>query len=184
MPSAKPPTTGSTTPSTAGSTTSAAAPSSSSCSGCTKTTWSAMSSPKSSGRSCAFRRSPKRTRCTGSRRSGDHDPLPAGRVKPCIPSASRSRPSSGFAGPIGEYNFAGQYQQSPAPLGGGMVKAEWFKRYGANEQPESFDRIVQSGIPPTRRPSSAISASARAGGSEARTSISSTCCASGSNIRR
>jgi len=29
---------------------------------------------------------------------------------------------------IGEYNFAGQYQQSPAPLGGGLVKAEWFKR--------------------------------------------------------
>ena len=25
---------------------------------------------------------------------------------------------------IGEYNFAGQYQQSPAPLGGGMIKAE------------------------------------------------------------
>ena len=45
---------------------------------------------------------------------------------------------------IGEYNFAGQYQQSPAPLGGGMVKAEWFKRYGASERPESFDRIVQS----------------------------------------
>ena len=25
---------------------------------------------------------------------------------------------------IGEYNFAGQYQQSPAPLGGGLVKAD------------------------------------------------------------
>ena len=24
---------------------------------------------------------------------------------------------------IGEYNFAGQYQQAPAPLGGGLVKA-------------------------------------------------------------
>jgi predicted phage terminase large subunit-like protein len=45
---------------------------------------------------------------------------------------------------IGEYNFAGQYQQTPAPLGGGMVKAEWFRRYGANQRPESFDRIVQS----------------------------------------
>jgi hypothetical protein len=30
---------------------------------------------------------------------------------------------------IGEYNFAGQYQQSPAPLGGGLVKAEWFRSY-------------------------------------------------------
>jgi predicted phage terminase large subunit-like protein len=45
---------------------------------------------------------------------------------------------------LGEYNFAGQYQQSPAPLGGGLVKTEWFKRYRANEFPEHFDRIVQS----------------------------------------
>jgi len=45
---------------------------------------------------------------------------------------------------IGEYNFAGQYQQSPAPLGGGLVKVEWFKRYRDNERPECFDRIVQS----------------------------------------
>jgi predicted phage terminase large subunit-like protein len=45
---------------------------------------------------------------------------------------------------MGEYNFAGQYQQSPAPLGGGLVKAEWFKRYGESERPERFERIVQS----------------------------------------
>src|SRR5262249_776039 len=45
---------------------------------------------------------------------------------------------------IGEYNFAGQYQQSPAPLGGGLVKAQWFKRYGEKDRPESFERVVQS----------------------------------------
>ena len=45
---------------------------------------------------------------------------------------------------IGEYNFAGQYQQCPAPLGGGLVKEQWFKRYGENDRPETFDRIVQS----------------------------------------
>src|SRR5438270_3483996 len=45
---------------------------------------------------------------------------------------------------IGEYNFAGPYQQAPAPLGGGLVKAEWFKRYRQSELPERFDRIVQS----------------------------------------
>ena len=45
---------------------------------------------------------------------------------------------------IGEYNFAGQYQQCPAPLGGGLVKAEWFKCYAEKDRPESFDRIVQS----------------------------------------
>jgi predicted phage terminase large subunit-like protein len=47
-------------------------------------------------------------------------------------------------GTIGEYHFAGQYQQSPAPLGGGLVKLEWFKRYRQDELPERFDRIVQS----------------------------------------
>jgi len=45
---------------------------------------------------------------------------------------------------IGEYNFASQCQQSPAPLGGGLVKAEWFRRYRENERPERFQRIVQS----------------------------------------
>jgi predicted phage terminase large subunit-like protein len=45
---------------------------------------------------------------------------------------------------IGEYNFAGQYQQMPAPQGGGMIKAAWFRSYAANEQPDRFDRIVQS----------------------------------------
>jgi predicted phage terminase large subunit-like protein len=48
---------------------------------------------------------------------------------------------------IGEYNFAGQYQQAPAPLGGGMIKAEWFRRYDPDDpswDPEDFDQIVQS----------------------------------------
>jgi predicted phage terminase large subunit-like protein len=45
---------------------------------------------------------------------------------------------------MGEYNFAGQYQQSPAPLGGGMVKQEWFKRYSDRDVPQSFDQIIQS----------------------------------------
>src|SRR5258708_13629385 len=45
---------------------------------------------------------------------------------------------------IGEYNFAGQYQQAPAPLGGGMVKAAWFKHYTPDELPPKFERIAQS----------------------------------------
>src|SRR5215510_2745161 len=45
---------------------------------------------------------------------------------------------------IGEYNFASQCQQSPAPLGGGLVKTEWFKRHRDSDKPERFDRIVQS----------------------------------------
>jgi len=45
---------------------------------------------------------------------------------------------------IGEYNFAGQYQQMPTPLGGGLVKAAWFKHYAASALPPQFERIVQS----------------------------------------
>jgi phage terminase large subunit-like protein len=45
---------------------------------------------------------------------------------------------------IGEYNFAGQYQQTPSPLGGGLVKAAWLRHYTPCEMPESFERIVQS----------------------------------------
>jgi len=41
---------------------------------------------------------------------------------------------------IGEYNLARQYQLLPAPLGGGLVKAQWFQRYRGNELPLRFDR--------------------------------------------
>ncbi len=45
---------------------------------------------------------------------------------------------------LGEYHYAAQYQQNPAPRGGGMVKEEWFKRYRENELPAAFDCIIQS----------------------------------------
>ena len=45
---------------------------------------------------------------------------------------------------LGDYNFAGQYQQTPAPLGGGLVKETWIRRYGPNERPDKFDQVVQS----------------------------------------
>ena len=44
---------------------------------------------------------------------------------------------------IGEYNFAAQYQQRPAPAGGGMIKAAWLQRFRLADPPP-FDRIVQS----------------------------------------
>lgn len=49
---------------------------------------------------------------------------------------------SGIRETLGEYNFAGQYQQSPAPLGGGMVKLGWFQTY--TELPENFELVLQS----------------------------------------
>jgi predicted phage terminase large subunit-like protein len=45
---------------------------------------------------------------------------------------------------MGSYNFAGQYQQSPAPMGGGMVRQEWFQRYTPGEEPRKFDLVIQS----------------------------------------
>lgn len=44
---------------------------------------------------------------------------------------------------IGSYAFAAQYQQEPAPLGGGMIKWSWFRRFSALPE-EKPDRIVQS----------------------------------------
>jgi predicted phage terminase large subunit-like protein len=45
---------------------------------------------------------------------------------------------------LGEYNFAGQYQQTPAPLGGGLVKFAWFKKYAAADLPAPFEMVFQS----------------------------------------
>jgi predicted phage terminase large subunit-like protein len=45
---------------------------------------------------------------------------------------------------LGEYNFSGQYQQAPAPPGGGMVKREWFKTYHHEIPPSAFESIFQS----------------------------------------
>ncbi|MCX5724629.1 MAG: phage terminase large subunit [Nitrospirae bacterium] len=45
---------------------------------------------------------------------------------------------------LGEYHFAAQYQQTPAPLGGGIVKLDWFVTYEPRELPETMDRIFQS----------------------------------------
>ena len=44
----------------------------------------------------------------------------------------------------GEYHFAGQYQQAPSPLGGGMIKTSWFKTYTPEELPKEFELVFQS----------------------------------------
>ena len=62
----------------------------------------------------------------------------------CTPGASRSRRSAEIRRALGEYNFAGQYQQSPAPLEGGVVKRGWLRFYEARELPAAFDLVLQS----------------------------------------
>ena len=44
----------------------------------------------------------------------------------------------------GEYNFAGQYQQAPSPLGGGMIRTSWFKSYAPEVLPKEFELVFQS----------------------------------------
>ena len=51
---------------------------------------------------------------------------------------------AGIRRTLGEYHLAGQYQQAPAPLGGGLVKLEWFNYYTPAEVPLPFDLIFQS----------------------------------------
>jgi predicted phage terminase large subunit-like protein len=45
---------------------------------------------------------------------------------------------------LGEYHYSAQYLQEPVPLGGGFVKLDWLKRYGAYDSPCAFEHIVQS----------------------------------------
>ena len=75
----------------------------------------------------------------------------------------RSKPSGRRSEP---YNFAaGQYQQSPAPAGGGMVRVEWFARYEPELLDRKFEQIIQSwDTGGTSPPSSRIIPSAPPGG--------------------
>jgi len=75
---------------------------------------------------------------------------------------------------IGEHNFAGQYQQSPAPLGGGLVKAAWFMRYRPDELAARFERIVQSWDTTSKASEVNDFSACTPGGSRPRTSICST----------
>lgn len=45
---------------------------------------------------------------------------------------------------MGSYVFAAQYQQRPTPLGGGMLKREWFPRYSTPPQIGDYTKVIQS----------------------------------------
>ena len=47
---------------------------------------------------------------------------------------------------LGRYAYAGQMQQRPAPLGGGILQRSWWRFYGTpqNPKPLKFDAILQS----------------------------------------
>ncbi|MCG7934268.1 MAG: phage terminase large subunit [Candidatus Thiodiazotropha taylori] len=45
---------------------------------------------------------------------------------------------------LGSYAYAAQYQQQPAPLGGGLIKWTWFPFYDQPPESKTTDRIIQS----------------------------------------
>jgi predicted phage terminase large subunit-like protein len=45
---------------------------------------------------------------------------------------------------MGSIVFAGQYQQTPVPQDGALVKAGWFRRYTLKNRPEHVDLVAQS----------------------------------------
>jgi hypothetical protein len=83
---------------------------------------------------------------------------------------------------IGEYNFAGQYQQASSPLGGGLVKAAWFRHYAPAELPQSFDRLVQSWDTANKATELSDFSVCTSRGIRGKTSICSTYCASAWDI--
>lgn len=45
---------------------------------------------------------------------------------------------------MGSYHFLGQYQQTPTPREGSIVKIDWFRRYAEADRPARFDQILCS----------------------------------------
>lgn len=48
---------------------------------------------------------------------------------------------------LGSYGAAGQLQQNPAPLEGGVIKRIWWNRFNSDQRPATFDSIIISGDP-------------------------------------
>ncbi len=65
-----------------------------------------------------------------------------------------------------------------------MVREDWFKRYAANERPESFERIVQSWDTANKATELSDFSVCTTWGVTGKDLFCSMCCASGSNIRR
>jgi predicted phage terminase large subunit-like protein len=104
----------------------------------------------------ASRPSPKKTRSTGSRRSGDRDASPAFRARLCTPSASRSKPSNISGGRSA--NTISQANISNRPPRWAVA---WSRRNGSSATARTSGQSAsiascRVGTPPTRRPSSAI----------------------------
>ena len=84
--------------------------------GCELPLLSATSSRRNPGRFSAFRRSPKPTKCTRSRPSGDRDAFGAGRARLCTSAASRSKSSTASGGPSANTTSPASISNPPPPV--------------------------------------------------------------------
>ena len=64
--------------------------------------------------------------------------------EPLHPEHEPSQALKALRNTLGEYAFSAQYQQSPVPMGGGLIKEVWLHRYTPETKPKSFDYILQS----------------------------------------
>ena len=103
-----------------------------------------MCSNRRAGKSSRCPRSRRSTSGSSSRRRSASGSIHAVSAKPSIPIADSLATLDQIRRTLGEYNFAGQYQQTPAPAGGGMVREAWFPRYRPVELPANFDQKIQS----------------------------------------
>lgn len=95
--------------------------------------WDVLSLPAIADRDAVFSYDTSYGRQTVARKPGD--PLHPARM-----SAQRLQERRESMGP---YNWAAQYQQRPAPLGGYLVQEDWFLFYEPGRLPK-FDMVVQS----------------------------------------
>ena len=115
--------------------------SSSLCSGCTKMIWSGICWGRVTGRWSRFPPSPSTTKrsrlpitaglTTVGRKEGEA-------LHPARQSLANLAQKKIDQGP---YAFASQYQQRPAPAGGGDIELQWFGRYDLKNQPQFIRKI-------------------------------------------
>src|ERR1700732_1380120 len=102
---------------------------------------------------------------------------------PLKPEGARSPPSSTSAGRSASTISLVSISNPRHPWAAGWSRKHGSSATASTSGPSASSASCRAGTPPTRRPSSATSASARPGVSAARTFTYSACCVSGSNIR-
>jgi hypothetical protein len=120
-----------------------------SCSGRTRTIWSATFSSKKGGRSSPSPRSPKSTNSRVFETPFDRKAFFRVTGAALHPERESLETLKRIRATIGEDNFAGRYQQTPAPAGGGTLMADLVARETGSVCP---DWMVADAVPRNQSP--------------------------------